>query len=305
MKLDPADLRLFVAIAQHGNMTRGAADAHLSLTAASARVKAMESGAGVELLHREPRGVRLTAAGQAFLHRARAILRDFEALRAEMDDYSRGLRAQVRVHANTTGFTHILPEILPGLLTAHPRINLDLREHRNEEIAMAVLDRRADLGIVSARTELPGLRLIHFCSDRLVLVVPQAHPLAARESVLFSETLEHDYVGMHQGSTITEFLEMVAVGIGMPLRTRVHLSNFDTICRMIATGVGIGAIPANIAARNLLAHPLAQLELEDEWRKLERYVVVRDSESLPEFAQALVETLVAHYAQGTPATFER
>jgi len=69
--------------------------------AASARVKALEEHADVPLLAREARGVRLTPAGEAFLHHARGILRQTEQLRSDMHEYARGLRGHVRIHAPT------------------------------------------------------------------------------------------------------------------------------------------------------------------------------------------------------------
>ncbi|SDH40274.1 regulatory helix-turn-helix protein, lysR family [Variovorax sp. OV700] len=74
MLFDLTDLRLFVATAELGNLTRAAERQHLSLAAASARIKALESQAGLQLLQREARGVRLLPPGEAFLHHARLVL---------------------------------------------------------------------------------------------------------------------------------------------------------------------------------------------------------------------------------------
>ena len=84
---------------------------HLSLAAASARIKALEEQAGMALFHREARGVRLTPAGDAFLHHARGVLRQAEQLRAELQEYGGGLRGHLRVYANTTAVMDFLPEL--------------------------------------------------------------------------------------------------------------------------------------------------------------------------------------------------
>jgi DNA-binding transcriptional LysR family regulator len=168
MQFDLTDLRLFVRTAEEGALTHAAARQHLSLAAASARVKALEQQAGLALLYREARGVRLTPAGEAFLHHARGVLRQTEQLRAELQEYGGGLRGHLRVFANTTAVMDFLPELLPAYLTAHPRINIDLQEKPNAEIARGVRDGRADIGIVAGETDTAGLRAIHFSTDRLV-----------------------------------------------------------------------------------------------------------------------------------------
>ncbi|MDB5750427.1 MAG: transcriptional regulator, LysR family-like protein [Ramlibacter sp.] len=300
MDFDLLDLRLFHAVAQHASITHAAAAEHLSLAAASARIKALERHAGVPLFYRQARGVRLTPAGEAFLHHTRAMLRQAEQLRADLHEYGRGLRGHVRVFANTTAVTDILPEVLPAFLKANPKVNVELQEKPNADIALGVLAGRADLGIVAGRVDTLGLRAIHFSTDRLVLVVPRGHRLARRKAVAFGETLDDDHVGMHPGSTLQDFLAKVTAGLGKPLRLRVELSSFDAVCRMVGAGVGIGVVPESSARRNLATMQLAQVELSDDWRVRERYVLVREAQALPAFAQALIDALCAFHAPPAP-----
>jgi DNA-binding transcriptional LysR family regulator len=296
MDFDQLDLRLFQAVAQLSSITRAAEAQHLSLAAASARVKALETHAGVPLLLREARGVRLTPAGEAFLHHARAILRQTEQLRGDLGEYTRGLRGHVRIHANTTAVTDILPAVLPTFLKANPKVNVELQERQNPEIARGVLEGQADVGIVSTRMDTPGLRAVHFSTDNLVLVVPRGHRLARRKSIAFADTLDEAHVGMPPGSTIREQLSRATAQVGKPLRLRIELSSFDAVCRMVAAGVGIGVVPEMSARRHVVDLPLVQVELTDEWRVRERYVLSREGENMPAYAQALIETIVAFYA---------
>ena len=81
------------------------------MAASSARIKALESQAGLPLLYREARGVRLTPPGQAFLHHARGVLRQTDQLRADLQAYGAGLRGHLRVFANATAVTDFLSDI--------------------------------------------------------------------------------------------------------------------------------------------------------------------------------------------------
>ncbi|MDQ8030780.1 MAG: LysR substrate-binding domain-containing protein [Bordetella sp.] len=305
MDYDLLDLNLFHSIAQFSNITRAAQAQHLSLPAASARVRLLEQRAGLGLLERQARGVRLTPAGEAFLHHARGILRQTEQLRLDMREYARGLRGHVRIHANTTAVTDILPAVLPDFLQANPNVNGEVQERQNAEIAQAVLEARADIGIVSTRMAVPGLRTIHFSTDRLVLVVPKAHRLARRKSVPLAATLDEAYVGMHAGSTLREHLSQVTALVGRQLQFRVELSSFDAVCRMVAAGVGIGVVPEISARRNLDALPIVQVELSDAWRVRERCVLVRENEVPPAYSLALIDALLRFDAkdsrQGSPS----
>jgi len=305
MDFDLTDLRLFVRTAEEGNLTRAAGRQNLSLAAASARIKALEAQSGLHLFFREARGVRLTPPGEAFLHHARGVLRQTEQLRADLLEYGDGLGGHVRVFANTTAVTYFLPEILPGFLSANPRVNVDLQEKPNAEIPRGVLDGRADIGIVAGQVDTLGLRAIHFSTDRLVLVTSRRHPLARRRRVSFSETLDEDAVGMQEGSTLQAFLSTITNQLGKRLKLRIQLSSFDAMCRMIGAGVGVGVVPESAAQRNRESMHLALVELTDAWSVRERYILVRDNEALPAYAKALIDAICLHYQAHADADRKR
>jgi len=304
MHFDLTDLRLFVVTAEEGNLTRASARQHLSLAAASARIKALEAQAGLPLLYREARGMRLSPPGEAFLHHARGVLRQTEQLRLDLQEYSGGLHGHVRVFANTTAVTDFLPEILPRFLFDNPRVNIDLQEKPNPEIARGVLDGRADIGIVSAQVDTMGLRAMHFSTDRLMLVTSRRHRFARLERIAFADTLEEDAVAMQQGSTLQTFLMQITENLGKPLKLRIQLSSFDAMCRMIGAGVGVGIVPESAARRNQDSMDLALIELMEPWSVRERYILVRENEALPAYAQSLIDAIFAYYTNqtGKPVT---
>ena len=295
MQFDLTDLRLFVLAAEEGSLTRAAQKQHLSLAAASTRIKSLETQSGQALFYRQARGVRLAPPGEAFLHHARGVLRQVDQLRVDLQEYGGGLRGHVRVFANTTAVTDFLPEILPGFLSDNPRVNVDLQEKPNSEIARGVLDGRADIGIVAGKVDTLGLHAIHFSTDRLMLVTTQQHRFAQFKTIAFADILDEDAVGMHHGSTLQTFLVKVTEALGKPLKLRIQLSSFDAMCRMIGSGVGVGIVPESAARRNREAMNLALVELTDEWSVRERYILVRNPAALPAYARALIETLCAHY----------
>lgn len=295
MHFDLTDLRLYLQCAEQGAITRAAASQHLSLAAASARIKTLEERLGLPLLFREARGVRLTPAGETFARHARAMLRQSEQLRAELLEFASGLRGRLRVFANTTAVMDFLPELLPAFLAEHPRVDIDLQERPNADIARAVRAGAADLGIVAGEVDTLDLRALHFSTDRLVLVVPRGHPLARRGPVAFAQTLDEDHIGMHAGSTLQAYLSQVAEQLGRSLRHRIQLASFDAVCRMVGAGVGVAVVPETAAQRNLARLRLAQVELSDPWRWRKRYVLLRDTDPLPDYAHALIERLLARF----------
>lgn len=295
MQFELKDLRLFLLIAQTGSLTRASEQSHLSLAATSARVKALEGQAGMPLLIREARGVRLSAPGEAFLHHARALLEQTRQLQADLQEYGAGLRGHVRVFANTTAVTDFLPDILAAYLTRHPHISVDLQERPNAHIAHDIREGRADLGIIAGEVDTHGLTSLHFSTDRLVLVTPATPAWLARQEVAFAQVLHEYFVGMHRGSTLQRFLEQVGQQLGQTLRLRIQLSNFDAMCRMVAAGVGIAVVPESAALRQCGQTALHIVRLQDAWAVRPRYMLLRDGQHPSSHLQALMEAVQAHY----------
>src|SRR5690606_41971496 len=122
MRFDLVDLRLMVRIAEANSLTGGAAASHVSLPAASARVKHLEERIGAKLLYRTPQGVTLTPPGQAFVQHARLVLAQIEQLRGDMQEYARGVKGHLRVLSNTTEINVYLAPLLLTIHVRHPDI---------------------------------------------------------------------------------------------------------------------------------------------------------------------------------------
>ena len=135
MRFDLVDLQLFIAVADARSITRGALRANLALASASARIKGLEAALGAALLKRGRRGVELTAAGESLLDHARIIIHNVEAMRGDLAAFSRGMKATVRLLANTSGLSEYLPKALAAFLSQHPHISIDVEERESTEIA--------------------------------------------------------------------------------------------------------------------------------------------------------------------------
>ncbi|MDM9557795.1 MULTISPECIES: LysR family transcriptional regulator [Bordetella] len=290
---DLTDLQLIVHIGDWHSLTRAAEKTHLSLPAASTRIKNLEEHFGTQLLYRTSQGVTLTPAGEALTRHARTVMRQVEQLRGDMQEFARGVKGHVRVLANTTAMTEFMPAVLGRFLAAHPDVNVELRERLSYLIVRAVAEGSADLGIVAGHTTDQNLQFIPYRKDRLVLVTAAGHPLARESAVAFADTLSNDYVGLSEWSAIHPFLVQAAAALGRTFKFRVEVGNFEAVCRMIETGVGIGVIPESVAARYARALQVAIVPLVDDWALRKLQICVRDLDALPAFARELVDMLVA------------
>lgn len=291
MHFDLADLRLFIHIAESPSLTQGARRAHLSPAAASARIKALEGQLDSRLLYRDSRGVELTPAGHKLLQHARLIMRQVDYLKSEFTTYGADSAGHIRIFANTTAVTEFLPEVLSGFLAERPGVTVDLQERLSRDIVRGVLDGTTDLGIIAGPLEVSGLQAIHFNTDRLVLALPEGHPLASEQAVTLAQTLAYPHISLHEGSTLLTFLRDEVEKLGQKLLLRIQVSSFEASCRMIEAGVGIGIIPESAAQRHSRTMRLATVQLDEPWAMRERRILARDLNALPGILLALIERL--------------
>ena len=298
MHFDLTDLRLYLHILDTGNITAGAARSHLSLAAASARIRAMEASLGVEFLQRGRRGVTPTAAGNALARHARLLLQQAERLQQELAEYANGVKGQVRLLCNTTALSEYLPELLADFLCTHPNLDIDLQELPSLRITHALRQGAADLGIISDAVDTHGLQTRAFRDDPLVLIMPTGHPLTAGP-VSFIDSLFHDYVGLAANSALSVYLEEQALHAGFRLQTRVRADGFDGVMRMVARGAGLGIVPQAALQRWPHAEQLQAQPLTEDWACRKLLLCARSFEQLPGYATALLDALTV--GAGLPA----
>ena len=293
MHFDLTDLRLFLHVVEAGSITAGAARSGLALASASARVRGMEAQCGVALLERGRRGVEPTPAGRALLHHARLVTGQVERMRGELGEYARGLKGHVRLLANTAAAAEFLPESLAAFLAANPNVDIDLDERPSPEIARAVGEGVADIGIAADHADFSGLEVMPFREDRLVLVVPRGHALADRRQAAFAEALGSEFVGLSGDSALGEHLAGHAAQAGARMRTRVRVRGLDAACRMVALGAGVAVVPEAAAQRWTGERALVLVPLADRWAERRLVVAVRRLDTLPSHARRLAQHLAA------------
>ena len=290
-RLDLVSLSLFARVARTGSISQGAELALLAVGAASKRIADLEVAFGVALFERHSRGVRLTPAGQALYRHVQRLLDDVDQMGADLSDHARGLLGVVRLWANTSAVTQFLPADLAAFARQQPGIRIELHEADSQEVVMAVIDGRAELGIFADRTPVLGLQTVVYRHDRLVLVVPAGHPLARRRRVAFAQAVDYDFVSLTQSTSLAQRLARESGLMHKPLRIRIQVRSFDAMCQMVAAGLGIAVLPLAAAQPLGQAMGLRLIELADDWVERELLLGARDLGALEKPVRSLLEHL--------------
>jgi DNA-binding transcriptional LysR family regulator len=291
MRFDLSDLRLFLSVVEQGSLTHGAEAVNLALASASERISGMEAALGARLLERTSRGVRPTAAGDALVRHARRILFQVEQMRGELRSYGTGFRGRVRVLCNTAAMVAYLPPRLCRFLMTHPDLSIDLEERPSVEIALAIAEGRADLGVAADIADLGALQTRPLVEDRLFVLASTKHRIAGKQSVAFADIVSEPFVGVSDAALESHLAER-ASRLGVQLSYRTRLRRMRDVGLLVSAGIGI-AIQSESSVGDLDRHGLAILPLEDAWAHRRLYLCARDFRTLTPHADLLAQILAA------------
>jgi DNA-binding transcriptional LysR family regulator len=279
-RVDLTTLRLFIAICEEQNLTRAANREGIAASAVSKRMNDFELAFGVTLFKRLSKGMALTPAGEALLHHARLTLLNVEKIAVELSEYSQGVRGHVRMLANLSAIVQFLPEDLSAFFAARELLRVDLRECPSGKVISGIEEGAAEIGICSGAAETRSLEAFHYRYDHLVLVMRPDHPLAGRDGLLFTDTLDFDHIGLHTASSIYLRAQLAASEAGRPMRLRINVPGFDAVCRMVQANMGLGLIPDRAFEVVGAGMGLCAVRLRDDWARRELKIVVRDEAQL-------------------------
>ena len=291
--LDLTSLRLFVAACDLQNIARAAEREHIVASAISKRIAQMEHAMGVPLLERRRRGVRPTPAGQALLEHARTVLYTMDRIATDAASFGAGLVGQVRMVATASAIAESLLDDVAAFMRApdNRNIKVDIEERYSRDLVVALRDGAATVGVCWDNVDFGGLEQRPYRRDQLVLAVPRDHALANATSLRFEQTLAYEHVGLQPSAAVTTMLQQAAARAGRVLTFRVLVSNFDAAFRVVAAGLAISVVPAQVGASYAQLLDVRLIPLADAWASRRFAVCFRRFDQLPPAAQRLVTHL--------------
>lgn len=291
MHIDLTDLRLLLAIADAGSLSKAAERFPIALSAASNRLRGFEDDCGLVVFTRSASGMAPTPAGRFILERAARVMSEVEQLRDTVRELRGPQRSAVRLAGTTVAISTFLPASLGMFLADHPEVDLQLEERTSRDILQAVRGREIEIGILDGNVATGDVISLPYRTDRLVLLVPSGHPLAARPATRMRDAFEFSFVCLPAERPMQHFIEARAVQSGRPLKVRVRAPSFDAIAQLVAQDAGIAMLPEAAASRFTRELPVDIVALDDTWANRELRVCFADPTTLTPHAELLLRYL--------------
>ncbi len=266
--LDSRQLRAFTILARTGSFTETARELHLSQSAVSHSMKALEGEAGCRLLDKMGKKAVLTQAGEQLLERATRILAEMSEARAELGRLGKWGQSRLRLGASTTACQHVLPGVLREFKDSFPNCTISIEPGDTPEMIEALRNHKIDLAVNLEPRRGEPLDFRPLFTDELQFIVSPQHPWARAGKVERDEIARQNYIVYKRRSYTSEMIEEHFRADDIVLFSQLDLGNMEAIKELVKLGIGISILAPWTAKNEIKAGTLVALLLVK--RKLKR-----------------------------------
>lgn len=286
-------LKIFCDLVETQSFSQAAEMNFVTQSAVSQQVRGLEEKFKRRLLERVRgrREVRLTDAGESFHQESLKVLEAYRQLQERMRGLDGTVSGTVRVATVYSVGLHELPPAVRRFMELYPSAKIDLEYSRTTRVVRDVLSGAVDLGVVAYPEKRRGLSVVQLPGDRLVLICPPSHPLAARKKIKATELKEQGFVLFERDIPTRRATDRILKSHGVAVRRVAEFDNIETIKRAVEVGFGAAIVPRPSVIDEQRSGQLAVVQLaEPEWTRTVG-IIHRSDRTLGIAARKFIELL--------------
>lgn len=260
-----AQLKVFLAAAEEKNFSQAARRLHMSQSAVSQNIHALERTYDVELFIRRGRTVELSEAGEAIIPTAREVINAARLLEDNLKHVNNEVGGELIIGCSTSAGKYLMPTLLSLFQQEYPAVRPRVKVMSRQFVQERLLSETIPIGVASKQLDHRELESVPLFEDRVILIVPSNHPWAAKGHALPSDLLNQPIVTREETSgtceVVLEGLKAFDTTMDM-LNVTMELGNAEAIEMAVERGVGIAFVSEMVAARGLALGRIKKVEVE-------------------------------------------
>jgi len=275
MRFTLRQLQVFLAIANHENVTQAASSLAVSQSAASTALKELEHRYDTKLFDRVGKRLQLNEQGQLMRPQAEALLAQAEEFDRNLDRHSNV--GHLRVGATLTIGNYVAVAILTRFIQQHPGARVQLIVENTRAIASRVSNYDLDLGLIEGELHDPELEVLPWRDDELALFCAPDHPLAAKPALTDADLLAADWIVRESGSGTRQAFDRGMKGLLGDLNLILELQHTEGIKRAVEANLGIGCLSRLTLEEAFRRGSLVPLQAPHrDWQRKFYFILHRD-----------------------------
>lgn len=255
-------LRLFCDLVETGSFSLAAVKHHVSQSAVSQRIAALEKELEAKLLIRGRGNISVTAEGRLLLRSAHEILEKYDEFRARLRKTGEPVTGELHVATVYSIGLHDLPPYLKVFRDHHPDVTVKVNYRRSDKVYADVLEGLADVGLVAYPENRPGLEAETFWQDHFVVICTAQHPLAGQKSVTPHDLDRVRFVSFEPDLPSRKAIDAIFSQFGVSVDQIMELDNVEMVKRAVEVENAISIVPQHTVYAEVEGGRLVQLELD-------------------------------------------
>ncbi|TQV70167.1 LysR family transcriptional regulator [Exilibacterium tricleocarpae] len=233
-------LQIFLAAADHENITRAAQSLAMSQSAASSALKELEQQFDIQLFDRVGKRLQLNELGRLMRPRAEALLARAAELEAALARHADA--GPIKVGATMSIGNYLAVGIMAGYMARYPDAKVELAVANTESIVAKVANFELDLGLIEGEFQHPELEVIPWRDDELVVFSAPSHPLAQQPALADTDLLAVKWILREHGSGTRQTFDRAMHDLLPNMHLLLELQHTEAIKRAVEAGLGVGCI---------------------------------------------------------------
>jgi LysR family transcriptional regulator, transcriptional activator of the cysJI operon len=283
-------LKMFVDVVETGSFSRAAQLNHVTQSAVSQQIRALENRYEQRLLSRSARQVTPTPAGERLFRGCKEILARFSEVEQEIREQATEVSGACNVSCIYSVGLHELHSIQKELLRTHPKVNVRLNYRRSDQVYDDVILGAADLGLVAYPQPRAGVDVIPFREDKMALILPPGHPLASKSKISMTAITGLPFIAFDREAPSRKGIDKLFRDKGIELTPTMEMDNVETIKRAVELGLGISVLPIPTVQQEVNSGTLVAKPFSEPGFTRPIGILVRKGKYLSRASQAVLDS---------------
>lgn len=265
--MDIKQIKYFIEISNHKSYSIAAKNLGISQPALSSVVKKLEQEIGGSLFFYDSKKLMLTDIGEEFYHNATKLLSEYNVLMSEMNDIVSKDIGKIRIGCPLVVGSTYVADVIGKFRKEYPKINFEIVEGGAEHLTNLLEEGKLDIAAAVMPVSQIKFDIHDILYDKFVIVVSKKHPLAAKESVRFSDLKDEVFTSFSNTYTSHHLFMNNCDKAGFKPKILVYSDQWDFMTTLISNNMCIAMLPYPIMKKHLLPS-IKLLEIEDafnEW----------------------------------------
>ncbi|HEY1088990.1 MAG TPA: LysR family transcriptional regulator [Archangium sp.] len=283
-------LKMFVDVVETGSFSRAAQLNHVTQSAVSQQIRALENRYEQRLLSRSARQVTPTPAGERLFRGCKEILARFSEVEQEIREQATEVSGACNVSCIYSVGLHELHTIQKELLRTHPKVNVRLNYRRSDQVYDDVILGAADLGLVAYPQPRAGVDVIPFREDKMALILPPGHALASKGKISMTAITGLPFIAFDREAPSRKGIDKLFRDKGIELAPTMEMDNVETIKRAVELGLGISVLPIPTVQQEVNSGTLVAKPFSEPGFTRPIGILVRKGKYLSRASQAVLDS---------------